>query len=108
MRAPILPIASDAVPSNGIVNPPPVVNRSVVDAFTFAHFGIGALMGFVGCRWSTTLAIAATWEILERPLKKHLGHVFPNPSQDSDGNMIADVVAWMAGWGALQWRGRAA
>lgn len=77
---------------------PGEINGDVVDRFTLAHGAAGVLAGSVGVGPLGALALAVGWEIVERPLKRALPGAFPNATQDTWGNMVGDVGAFMIGW----------
>lgn len=78
---------------------PSTVNGDPVDHFTFAHLGVGAIMGAVKLPWWAALGIAIGWELIENPLKDRFSKLFPHPSHDRPANAVVDAAAMMAGWG---------
>lgn len=77
---------------------PGAINGDAFDRFTFAHAGVGAVLGYLRAPWWTTMGFALAWEIVERPLKDNYPGVFPNATQDTVPNAITDVAAVMVGW----------
>jgi hypothetical protein len=76
-------------------------NVAAIDRYTAAHLGLGTLYGIIGQPWWVALGTAVVWEVIERPLKRHVPSVFPAESQDSLANSAADVAATMLGWGMV-------
>jgi hypothetical protein len=78
------------------------INGDALDRFTIAHGAAGVLMGLGRVPWWGALVLAVGWELAERPLKRVIPRAFPHASQDSLANATCDVLAVMAGWGAMQ------
>ncbi len=77
---------------------PGEINYAWIDPFTFLHFGIGMLYGFLGAGPWLSFGLAVLWEIVENPLKVYCRFLFPEPTADSLRNQIGDVLALMLGW----------
>lgn len=82
--------------------PPPAkpgeVNYDFVDRFTFVHFAIGVVYGWLGLSAIWTGVLAVGWELIENPLKAYAPVVFPHASRDRLRNSIGDTLAVMSGW----------
>jgi hypothetical protein len=85
------------------VPPPPrpgEINHGALDWFTLVHWAIGFGYGALGLEFWIAFVLAVGWEIIENPLKVHFRFLFFHPSRDTILNVIGDVLAVMAGWGA--------
>ena len=74
------------------------INGDAVDRFTAVHAGFGALMAAANVPPWAAVTVAIGWEFIERPLKDHLPSVFPNATQDTMSNAVADVIAMLGGY----------
>lgn len=70
----------------------------MVDRFTLAHAGVGAVYGLLGFGWAPVVALAIGWELLERPLKNALPGAFPHATQDTAANALMDAAAVITAW----------
>ncbi len=80
---------------------PGEINGSAFDRFTVGHAAVGVILGLVRVPWWVALGTAVGWEIIERPLKRHVPQMFPHATQDSLPNALVDVAAMVLGWGAM-------
>ena len=78
-----------------------VVNESVVDVWTAAHFAWGLFFRAVGLPLWVVVVIATIFEFLETPLERLFPSVFPFRKPDTLVNAIGDVAGATAGWIAL-------
>jgi hypothetical protein len=77
---------------------PGEINYDPLDRYSFAHAGMGALMGLFRLPWYVTVLTAVGWDLLERPLKEELPELFPNHTQDTPQHVVTDAAAWLIGW----------
>jgi hypothetical protein len=80
---------------------PGEINYHPFDRWTIGHLGVGVWFGLLRAPWWATLAAAIAWEIVERPLKDRLFTPMVGSTQDTTVNAVFDVIAWMAGYGAM-------
>lgn len=92
-----------------IPGPPPRVARFAagagvppIDRFTLGHVAWGVMLGLGQVPWWLTLGQAVFWELVENPIKRALPQAFPDPRPDTFANAACDVLAVMAGWGAMK------
>jgi hypothetical protein len=82
--------------------PPPAkpgeVNYGFVDRFTFVHFGIGVLYGYLTLGFGWVALLAVGWEVVEDQLKLRVPRVFPHATADTWKNSLGDVLAVLSGW----------
>jgi hypothetical protein len=83
---------------------PGEINYAVVDRYTFAHYGLGAVMARARAPWWAVLGTAIGWEFAERGLKRALPEMFPYATQDTIPNAVGDGVALLLGWGTFRRR----
>jgi hypothetical protein len=73
-------------------------NQTAFDRYSFAHVGVGFLVGKAGVPWRVALTWAVAFELLEDELKDKAPALFPRPSHDSTVNKVADVAVFLAGY----------
>lgn len=73
-------------------------NQRPLDRYTFAHAGVGYLVGLLGIGWQQAVAGAVLFETVEDALKNRFPTVFPEAAPDSKFNALADVLAFLAGY----------
>lgn len=74
------------------------INGPLFDRFSLLHAGSGAVLRMAGAKFTTTLAVAIGWELLERPLKRRYPEAFPHATQDTVQNAVGDVFSMLLGW----------
>ncbi len=79
-----------------------VVNESVIDIWTTAHFAWGVFARAVKLPLWLTVALATAFEVVEVPLERVFPSVFPYRTTDTLDNAIGDVAAVTAGWVTLE------
>lgn len=78
---------------------PGEINYALLDPYSLVHGLVGVLAVVVlGLGFWPMLAIAVSWEVLERILKDVVPAIFPHPTQDTLANSIGDVLSALAGW----------
>lgn len=77
---------------------PGCIDHHTVDRYTFAHAGVGAVMGLLRAPWWLAVGAAVGWEIVERPLKEAYPHLFHQATNDTMDNAVTDAAAWIMGW----------
>jgi hypothetical protein len=77
---------------------PGAINYELVDRFTLVHGAVGFVLGAARLPLPYVALTAIAWELIERPLKAHHGHLFPRGSQDSFQNAAGDALAMLVGW----------
>lgn len=75
-------------------------NQELLDAWTAAHFGMGALMGGIGLGLGGTLVVVLGWELYEAFGRGYDLPWFEGSPMDAPRNYATDVAAALAGWGA--------
>lgn len=81
---------------------PGEINGGLVDRFTFVHGAAGAAAYRYGASFQVTMVAAVLFEFAEREAKREFPRIFPNPTQDSLGNAVCDVLATAIGWHAAR------
>jgi len=77
------------------------IDFHTVDRYTFAHMGVGALMGLARAPWWLAVGSAVLWEFVENPLKDAYPEAFHQRTKDTMGNSVVDAAAWVLGWGVM-------
>lgn len=75
---------------------------TAIDRFTIGHAAWGTMLGLAAVPWWLTLGQAVLWEIVENSIKDKFPRIFPDPRPDTLANSAVDVIACMAGWGAMR------
>jgi hypothetical protein len=84
---------------------PGTINGDLLDRFTLAHAGVGAVYGLMNLSLPAAAVLAIGWEVVERPLKDEFPELFPHSTQDTLANAALDAAAVLAGWWLVK-RGR--
>ena len=77
---------------------PGQINYSLVDRWFLGHVAAGAALSLLGVGFGHTMAFAAGWELLERPIKDAAPGLFPHPEQDTPQNILGDLAGNALGW----------
>ena len=75
-----------------------MINHKPIDRFTLVHALSGVVAAKLGLQPSTVIVLAIGWELLERPLKRKYGPLFPHPSQDTFINATLDAGAMIGAY----------
>jgi hypothetical protein len=77
---------------------PGEINYALLDPYSLAHAGVGAMLALSGFSLGSLLIIAVGWEVAEHIFKNLIPWFFPHPTQDTLANSIGDVLSALAGW----------
>ena len=80
---------------------PDEINGAPFDRFTIGHAAVGVILGLTRVPWWAALGVAIGWELIERPLKRHVPKLFPHATQDTLPNALVDIAAMFTGWGVI-------
>lgn len=73
-------------------------NSNLFDRFSLLHLASGFIAKKANISFMLTLLGSILFEIIEPQIKTSRPDIFPNPSPDSQINMIGDTIAVMVGW----------
>ena len=76
--------------------------REAINQYTIGHVASGTILGLARVPWWVALLSSVAFELAEKPLKRHIPEIFPDPRQDAVLNSVFDTVAVMVGWGLIQ------
>lgn len=77
-------------------------NRDFFDRYSVVHAALGALARVSRVPALPAVGGAVAFELLENPLKRATGHVWPDSTPDGWQNQAGDVGAFVAGYYGAQ------